>query len=361
MSRASRAGWAVVGLLLAWTPAHSAEWSWNGYFGANYEDSRSTRRGSFDAYVLSLGTRMRLDDKISARAQMDYEHGPFHDVKDANGTKTLDARSSGEIALSNVYGQYDVADWLSVRAGKFLAPIGLYNQFLYAVPTFPMLKIPGVAVYNRSSSIAQDAIFFQRYAQGLWASGARSWGDTRLAYDLYVSNGRAARAHEDDSSHKSVGGRAKVTLPLPVKVAPLVSYYSDKYDARAAGTTVEVVKSQYSVIPGLEIEAGDFSFKSEYAFSEITNRGGGKDKVMAAVYAEAYYTLGERVTPFVRYEFLEPDRKTHNDREREATVGLAYHLKPWEATLKAQFRRHQFENPATPAFNVYGAGMALAF
>ncbi|MDO8757622.1 MAG: hypothetical protein Q7J64_06410 [Elusimicrobiota bacterium] len=347
--------------LLTPCAASAAEWSWSGYFGANYEAFRNSKTSSFDAYILSLGTLVRIDPKIQVRAVMDYEHGPFYDVSSSNGTKSLDARSGGEIALSTVYGEYEAHELLKLRAGKFLAPIGIYNQLLYAVPTYPTLKIPSVAVYGRSSTPAQDATFFQRYAQGLWASGRSSWGDARLSYDLFVSNGRAARAHSDENNHKSVGGRIKGTLPLPVKVSPLVSFYTDRYDARTAGTTTEIYKSQVSVLPGLEIEAGNFVFKSECAYSEIANRGGSKDKVMASAYGEVAYTIKDRVTPYARYEFSEPDRKTHNDRQREGTLGVAYHLKLWEALVKAEVRRREFENPGTPDFNAYGMGVALAF
>ena len=337
------------------------DWTWGGYFGANYKADRNKLTSSFDPFVLSINTTMRQDEKLAVRAQIDYEHGPFFNTSaDAAGAKSLDSRGGGEIVLSNAYAEYVVAEWLKLRAGKFFAPIGYYNQLFYAVPSYAALGIPSVSVYSRSSTPSGDARYFQRYAMGAWAAGAYQPGETELSYDLYVSNGRAHTPHEDQNNHKAVGGRAKaVILAGPVKVTPILSGYFDKYNTSALNTPVW--KSQRSVLPGVELEAGDFTLRGEYAYTDVKLNTGKYDVVSDAFYTEASYTFKEKVTPFVRFEHIDPDRKTRSDRELESTFGAAYHLKLWQALLKAQVRMHNFEDPNKSPYNIYEAGVALAF
>ena len=354
--------WAVV---MA-ASAHSAEWRWNGYFGANYEDdTRQNQSGGFDTYVLSLISNIKIDENLRLVGQVDWEHAPYIDFSsDSTGTKSLDQRTSGEVTLSNAYGQYTVAEYLKISAGKFFVPVGIYNQIFYAVPTFPTLKTPQESVYKRSGSTDKDATFFQRYAQGVWLNGDAGL----LAYDVYLTNGRTFRQHVDDNTNKSVGGRLKLNLLVrDVGITPLVSYYQDKYSVPA--TTPTQTKKQTSFIPGIEVTAGDLVVRGEYASSTIKNVNASGETDFSAYYAEAYYTIAEKFTPYLRYELYEPNKDVADDKETETTVGVSYHIIPWVAQVKAQVKFHDYEKEISPtatssgkqAYNVYGIGLALGF
>lgn len=344
------------------SPLQSVEWMWNGYAGVNYEDSSEAgKHGSFDAYVLSLSPKVLIDEKTSVIGQIDWEHAPFIDVStNSDGTKSLDKRASGEITLSNAYIQYALSDLLKINAGKFFVPIGFYNQILYAIPTYPTLKIPAESVYKRKGNGQEDAVFFQRYGMGLWLSGNYSIVKTKLGYDLYLANGRSFKYHEDDNDNKSVGGRVKMAWKtFATDIRPIVSFYTDKYNA---GTPLlPVTRSQRSIVPGLEMEAGNLLVKSEIAASRIKNEDGSKYKDFSAYYIETYYTFLEKFTPYLRFEAIEPDKDVKNDREKETTVGLAYHLIPWVSQIKFQVRLHDFEDSTKQSFKIYGVGIAVGF
>src|SRR3989338_4416086 len=190
--------WAVV---FAAT-AYSAEWRWNGYFGANYEDdTRQNQSGAFDTFVLSVISNVKIDENLRLLAQVDWEHAPYFEAADND---TLVQRSSGEVTLSNAYGEYTVADYLKIKAGKFFTPVGLQNLVFYALPTYPYLKIPRASVYQKGSTAQTDATFFQRYAQGVWLAG--DIPAALLSYDLWLSNGKSNVDHKDDNTTKGAGG-----------------------------------------------------------------------------------------------------------------------------------------------------------
>ncbi|MEK6599090.1 MAG: hypothetical protein AABY52_01960 [Deltaproteobacteria bacterium] len=334
--------------------AHSAEWRWNGYFGANYEDStKANANGSFDTFVLSVITNVKIDENLRLLAQVDWEHAPYFEVA---SDKTLVKRSSGELTLSNAYGEYTVADYLKIKAGKFFTPVGLQNLIFYALPTYPYLKIPRESVYRKGSTAQTDATFFQRYAQGVWLAG--DIPVALLSYDVYVSNGKSDTDHADDNTTKGVGGRLQVNLTLgEVMVKPTASYYNDKYIETSR------IKEQGTIIPGIDVTAGDMVVRGEYANSAIKNDSAAGTKKFSAYYAEAYYTIAEKYTPYLRYEWWEPNKDVVDDEETETTVGVSYHIIPWVAQVKAQVRFHDYEKETTTnqAYNIYGIGLALGF
>lgn len=348
--------WAVV---MAAT-AHSAEWRWNGYFGANYEDSTNavTDNGAFDTFVLTMISNVKIDEKLRLVGQIDWEHAPYFEVQGSDpSNRTLVNRSSGEVTLSNAYGEYKVADYLKIRAGKFFAPIGIYNLLFYALPTYPFMKIPRASVYLKGSTSQTDATFFQRYAQGVWLAG--DIPAALLSYDVYVSNGKNSTAdHKDDNAAKGVGGKLQLNASIgDISIKPLVSYYTDKYIESSR------VKEQNTILPGIDITAGDLVVRGEYAVSGIKNDSATGTKKLSAYYAEAYYTILEKYTPYARYEVSDPNTDVADNKEMETTVGVSYHIIPWVAQVKAQVRFHDFEKETATnkAYNIYGVGLALGF
>ena len=99
----------------------SAEWTWNGYFGTNYEDlTVSGSYGSFDTFVLSTISTINIDENMRLIGQIDWEHAGYFDISlSSDGSKTLNKRSSGEIALSKAYAEYSIIESLNVRQENF--------------------------------------------------------------------------------------------------------------------------------------------------------------------------------------------------------------------------------------------------
>ena len=360
----------IIFLIFLWAfvmaaTAHSAEWRWNGYFGVNYEDdSRQNQSGAFDSFVLTMISNVKIDEKLRLVGQIDWEHAPYLEVQGSDpSNRTLVNRSSGEVTLSNAYGEYKAADYLKIRAGKFFAPIGIYNLLFYALPTYPFMKIPRASVYLKGSTSQTDATFFQRYAQGVWLAG--DVPAALLSYDVYVSNGKNSTSdHKDDNTSKGVGGKLQLNASIgDIAIKPLVSYYRDKYFEGQTATIPGREKEQKTIMPGIDITAGDLVVRGEYAFSDIKNNSATGTQKLSAYYAEAYYTILEKYTPYARYEVSDPNKDVADDKEMETTIGVSYHIVPWVAQIKAQVRFHDFEKNTTAnqAYNIYGVGLALGF
>jgi hypothetical protein len=340
--------------------AAAVTWDFKGFFNTNYEyDTRPNIYGSFDPFIFAVISNVNFDENTMIRLQVNYEHGPYIELETGpTGAKVLESRASGEISATSAYVQYTAAEYLKICAGKFFAPIGFYNQLRYS-PTYAELKSPEESVYKKDEGISEDVLFFQRQAAGLWVRGDVPLLGQYFSYDLYYVNGRTFEIQTDVNDNKSLGGRFKVEISTAgMTISPVVSFYTDDFNAGALDAPDN--KSQFSVIPGLELNAGDFDIKSELALSRI-NKGGAMDRELASFYAEVQYTIAEKITPFARFEFLEPDTKTANDRQVETTVGALYHIKLWTSLVKAQVRFHQTENNAEPSYIVYGAGVALGF
>ncbi|MBI2837105.1 MAG: hypothetical protein HYX75_02250 [Acidobacteria bacterium] len=341
---------------------HAAEWTWTGFFSFNYEDdTRPGRSGSFDAYDLSIGANVSLTERLRLVTQIDYEHAAYIDfVVNPDGTKDLDKRTSGEITVSNAYAQYTFSKLLSIKGGKFFAPIGFYNQITYAVPTFPTLKIPQESVYKRRGTPQEDSLFFQRYVTGAWVSGEADLGPGSLSYDAYLSNGRSFRQHVDDNDSKAVGGRLKYAVDKgQVELCPLLSFYIDEYNSGSPASPIWT--KQRTVLPGIEIVWKDLTVRAELGRSRLSSMDGAAVRTSSAYYGEAHYTMRERFTPFVRHESYDPDSGSGRDRESETVVGLAYHIEPWVAQVKMQVGRRDFESPDKDSYTLFGIGVALGF
>lgn len=341
---------------------NAAEWTWTGFFSFNYEDdTRPGRSGSFDAYDLSIGANVSLTERLRLVTQIDYEHAAYIDfVVNPDGTKGLDKRTSGEITVSNAYVQYSFSRLLSIKGGKFFAPLGFYNQITYAVPTFPTLKIPQESVYKRRGTPQEDGLFFQRYVMGVWMSGEGRLGPGSLKYDAYLSNGRSFRQHVDDNDGKAIGGRLKYAVEAgEVELCPILSFYIDEFNSGSPATPVWT--KQRTLFPGIEVVWKDLTVRTEVARSRLSGSDGSAERTSSAYYAEAHYTARERFTPFVRHESYDPQVGVNRDRESETLVGLTYHIEPWVAQVKVQAGRHDFESPDKDSYTLFGIGVAVGF
>lgn len=327
---------------------------WKGYFSWNYEDqTKGSANPTFDAFALALIPTVSLNEKVDIYSQLIYEHAPFYDIKiGSTGTTTreLDARSSGETTINDMYLTYTAKDWLKLRAGKFATPFGFWNTLMYAAPTYPTVKQPGRdTFYARGSTTDTDANLFARYAMGAWLLGSYE----NFSYDLYLTNGRTKLAqHVDDNRDKGFGLRLANEFTLgSSKLKLLYSYYQDKLRS----DVTQAFFNQQTNAFGAEFSAGDLKLTGEYALSK--RRG----IFMDAAYLLAQYQLGERFIPYAQYQWNEPDRKTGEDGTHYFSLGLAYQVIPWRTLLKFQIDNVQDENDTKEDNTRYLLGLAAAF
>jgi len=177
---------------------------------------------TFDAHYFNVFTGVNIRDTIIPELQLEHEHGDEISVR---------------------YAQVDVRiiDELYVRAGLWLVPFGIYNEFLYPEYLTVLPRSPMVLSHRDIVPTAWNDVGIQLRGR------AKVAADVAVDYALYVSNGleqeddpttpevesggsiRGMRGNFRDQHHgdKAVGGRVGVN-PLD-GVSLGVSFYTGAY------------------------------------------------------------------------------------------------------------------------------------
>jgi hypothetical protein len=131
----------------------------------------------------------------------------------------------GGIVIERVYVEYDVFDHLTVRAGHWLTPYGIWNIDHGS---------PVILATNRPYIIGEQ--FFPEHQTGLDVFGSHDLADVKLSAHLTASNGRAStEAVSDPDSKLAFGARVEAETPWGLKLGG--SYYR----GRSTGLPASVV------------------------------------------------------------------------------------------------------------------------
>lgn len=130
----------------------------------------------------------------------------------------------GGLSIERVYLEYEVNEWLTVRAGSFLTPYGIWNVD-HGSPTI----IPVTRPYIIGESL------FPHQQTGLEAYGAHAIGDYQLRYHATFTNGRGRfQAVRDLDENKALGARIELETPWLDGVHIGISGYRGRYTDRPA-------------------------------------------------------------------------------------------------------------------------------
>src|SRR5213593_4843995 len=135
-----------------------------------------------------------FDERLAFRSELEVE-----DAKIEGGT------AGGEVALEQAYLDYRLTDWLTLRTGLVLAPIGIINE-THEPPTFNGVDRPG---------FDHDVIPTTWREIGLGAVGTIP-GGSGLGYRVYLVNGLRAdgfSAVEGIREGRQEGRRASFANP----------------------------------------------------------------------------------------------------------------------------------------------------
>ena len=203
-------------VFVIYTPAfgQKSKFIVSGYMDWTYSWQKG-KAGTFDLFHFNPIFLFQLEDKLLARAEIEYEHG------------------GGEIALEYAQLDFFLNDYVTISGGKFLIPFGVFNQKLH--PSW-ISKVPG-------RPLANDQVVPVGWSEaGVMASGGVSIsGYSKINYALYLVNGlegaegdniRDLRKEGDDrdvlNNNKAVGGRLGI---VPIKEIEIgASAYTGKYD-----------------------------------------------------------------------------------------------------------------------------------
>ena len=278
----------------------------HGYASMIYRDhdfNRGRRIDTFDMHYFNIIVGTNIGEKIAAEVLLEYEHGG-----DDMGVR---------------YGiiDYKIADPVILRMGKFLVPMGRFNEYLS--PEYAN-KLP-----DRPYCLWQIVPI-------VWAeTGVQLRGEFELpskqsmSYAFYIVNGleqsageggsiRSMRQNNRDSnnSSKAYGGRIGFMPFEELEVG--VSYYTGAYTTDG--------NQDLSIM----------DFHAEYQKKELTLRGeyvranqetSGSDLDKNGFYAEAAYRINSHYEPVIRYDQTDLDDGSGHDIKR-STIGLVYYPEP---------------------------------
>jgi len=339
----------IIILLIIWNTCYPQE-KLHTYGFFDFEASVNNKDAAgkiwtFDQHHLNILANYRLDNRFRVATEIEWEHGPVHGEGDF----------IGNIYLAKAFLEYKYSDALLVRIGKFLSPFGIYNERHDATPTFLFTVLPK-SVYG-TSEIGKGRSF-AAYATGIQLLGNLFANDWEARYQVYLSNGRGPNDSEkDNNSNKGVGWRFVVSPPIgDLHIG--TSFYTDlngdadnarqttlgfdvQYDLSAAHVEAEIIYPKLENVDTSGNPTGDFTYPNGY-------------------YILGAYTLFNRLTPFVRYDFFDPDIDVINNGEKIIVIGLNYAVSP-RIYLKAAVHFHRFQDPSIESYEMFISSVAVAF
>jgi hypothetical protein len=260
----------------------------------------------------------------------------------------------GSIGIERVVVSYDVLPWLTVSAGRYITPWGLWN-IDHGTPT----------LINAISPLAIDSQFIPARQTGLMISGAWAWPALSLGYFLTLSNGRGpVDTYRDFDENKAVGGRVYVSTMSLVGQLTLggTFYFGSDTDPREQfvrlpgdgsqayiETTHRVTSDERALAADLKWEWGGLLLASEIVVNGRAYKEGGRaaiDQGQTALTSDGrlqispdsvryggYVLVGYRfpwlgVMPFVNIEYSRSSEQPIGSKLLSSQVGLNIRPEP---------------------------------
>jgi len=275
----------------------------HGYAAMVYRDhdfNRGRRIDTFDMHYFNIIVGTNIDERIAAEVLLEYEHG------------------ADDMGIRYAIIDYKIADPVILRMGKFLVPMGRFNEYLS--PEYAN-KLP-----DRPYCLWQIVPI-------VWAeTGVQLRGEYELPskqslnYALYIVNGleqsageggsiRSMRQNNRDSnnSSKAWGGRIGFRPFEELEVG--ASYYTGAYTADG---NQDLSITDFHV----EYNKNELTLRGEYVRADQQTSGSDLDK--NGFYAEAAYRVNSFLEPVIRYDQADLDDGSGHDVKR-STVGLVYY------------------------------------
>ncbi|MEN8120736.1 MAG: hypothetical protein ABFS35_10330 [Bacteroidota bacterium] len=286
----------------------------NGYSSFEFEyqlsdEGRGDPNGSFDADLFDLVFNIEATSRLRFVTDITWEHGAA--LEDGRGN----------VAIEYAFPEYTVKEWLKFRAGKMFVPFGIYNEIHTAKPAFLAVKEP--LSTNKPHKFGAEERFYPRWATGISILGNFSIGNASGDYHLQMSNGEQENTNpfeEDDNTQKAFAGRVRVN-PIPdLKIG--ASFYNDfltEFDINDNPTFDRTTLTSY----GAQLEYQNQKFGCEFEFVKGNFKpSAGDSQKKYGIEAMFFYTIKNAFTPYLRYEFLEPDIDIDNDNANMISFGL---------------------------------------
>jgi hypothetical protein len=298
-----------------------------GISAAGYEVS-STINGAPQHWSFGVGNlNLYLDGQLGARARslaevrFTYLPGGTQGTTVPDYAQPLAVTNWGGIVIERAWVEYAFADLVTVRAGQFLTPYGIWNVD-HGSPTTIAVQKPEIT----------SAQLFPERQVGVEAYGSRYLGDARLGYHLTLSNGRIGDnpPFANYSGRPGLGGRLFVEGTWLGELKFGLSGYTGRYTELQAASpvafpvppdTIAAEYDEHDAAADVRWEWKKVLFISEAVYQRVrySNRGRPANVVIgpsgpvaapaadfwsAGNYALAGYRLPFDVMPYVMWELI---------------------------------------------------------
>jgi hypothetical protein len=234
----------------------------------------------------------------------------------------------GGIVIERAYVEYDVHPLLTLRAGHWLTPYGIWNTDHGS---------PAIIGTIRPFIIGEQ--FFPEHQTGLDAFGSISLGDYKLGYHATLSNGRSStEAQADFDNEPAYGGRLELHTPWALTVG--ASIYGGGDTESIQGVTATSEEIAYGADAqwdrgGLHVQGEliarhrkyDDTTAPQFATLDPSSLVTGTD---LGSYLLAGYRFDRlwNVMPFAFYEFYNPRYSTNYDAVNAINLGVNFRPAP---------------------------------
>lgn len=215
------------------------------------------------------------------------------------------------LALERLYLDYDVTDTTTIRAGKFLTPIGRWN-LIHATPLVWTTSRPLITTRSFPTNVT-----------GLMLYGTLPAMANGFEYTLYASRGNEIRPNPDlDTFDEAIGAHAIIPLSTEAQIGiSLASFEQENAPnetKQIAGLDFVWARSRY-----------EFSAEGVYRFSD---KGHLWDE--RGAFGQLVVPLSEKTYAVGRYEVYQP--ALANQATQLFVAGLNYRYTP-AVVLKAEW------------------------
>lgn len=296
----------------------------NGYWGLEFEKmfeekGKGDPNGSFDMDIFDLVFNLQLTNRIRFAADLTWEHG----VATEDGW--------GNVAIEYAFPEVTIKEWFKIRAGKMFTPLGNYNEIHTAKPAMLTIKEP--LSTNKAHKFGSDIGFAPRWGVGVAFLGNIYAGDISMDYVISATNGMPDDAEyygeqpyeADDNNPKALSARFRIYPTYDLKIG--VSLYTDwrnRYTFDEEEEEWSADEDDYlqltSGLGELVWTIGNFTLESEVAVGRYHTQD--KEKIdRVGFYVLGAYTFLDRLTPYFRYEHLDPNLDMDDDIGRQIVFG----------------------------------------
>ena len=309
------------------------------------QDTRSFVIGNLNLYLAkNLTPRARALAEVrftflpngSQSADGSYVNTMAQDI-----TNFARATQWGGIVIERAYVEYDLTDHLTIRAGHWLTPYGVWNIDHGS---------PVILGTFRPYIIGEQ--FFPEHQTGLDLFGSHDEQGFKIGGHLTASNGRGAtEAQADQDNHLAFGARLELETPWGLKLGG--SYYRGRYTGLPTSPGVPA-QTYLEAAYGADVvyDRGPLHVQGEIIARDRHYKGTSAAALQASASPDprefGYYGLvGYRfdrfwnVMPFLSYESYEPSDTTLYSRVAGEYLGLNFRPAP-SLVLKLQGTRALF-------------------